>query len=69
MSYSSSPLNFFKIDYDGTVFEKPNQSVIGVVIRDNKGLVIASSTRQIPQAYQATMLHGHGHGDTTIFEK
>ena len=47
------PPNYFKINYDKAVFAKVNKSGIGVVIRDNQGLVIASLVQQISQAYQA----------------
>ena len=47
------PPNYFKINYHRAVFAKVNKSGIGVVIRDNQGLVIASLVQQISQAYQA----------------
>ena len=48
-----SPKNYFKFNYDGVVFAKVNKSDIGVVIRDNQGLVIASLVQQLSQAYRA----------------
>lgn len=50
--WSPPPLDLFKINYDGAVFEEANQSGTVVVIRSTQGLVIASLTRQLPQVYQ-----------------
>ena len=47
------PQDFFKINYDGAVFPDENRSGVGVMIRNNLGLVIASLVQQLPQAYQA----------------
>ena len=40
-----------KINFDGAVFPSKNHSSIGVVIRDTRGLVIASYLRKLPYAY------------------
>ena len=42
----------FKINFDGAVFKTKNKSGVGVVIRDHRGLVIASLAQQFPQAFQ-----------------
>ena len=53
LNWSPPPPDLFKINYDGVVFEEASRSGIGVVIRNNQGLVIASLTQKLPQAYQA----------------
>jgi len=40
-----------KINFDGVVFPKENKSGINIVIRDNRGLVIASCSKKLHQAY------------------
>ena len=40
-----------KINCDGAIFSKENKTRIGVVIRDNRGLVLGSLSKQAPQAY------------------
>ena len=42
----------FKINFDGAVFRQENKSGIGVVIRDNSGVVIASLAQLIEPAFQ-----------------
>ena len=46
------PLDLFKINFDGVVFSHENKSDVGVVIRNNQGLIIASLSQQFPQAFQ-----------------
>ena len=41
-----------KINFDGTVFSESNQSGIGVAIQDNNGIVLASCSEKIHQAYK-----------------
>ncbi|XP_075674751.1 uncharacterized protein LOC142643927 [Castanea sativa] len=41
-----------KINFDGDVFSESNMSGIGVVIRDNNGVVLASCSGKIHQAYK-----------------
>ena len=38
-----------KINFDGAIFAKEKSSGMGVIIRDRKGLVIASMATRIPQ--------------------
>ena len=45
--------NAFKINYDVAIFSNSNNSGIGVVIRNRKGLVIASLAQRLSQAYKA----------------
>ena len=40
-----------KINFDGAVFANENKSGIGVVIRNDEGLVLASCVKKIPVAY------------------
>ena len=42
----------FKINYDGVVYSISNCSGIGIVIRDHRGLVIASLAQNLNQAYK-----------------
>ena len=51
VTWKPSPLDSFKINYDGAIFCQDNKSRIGVIIRDNCGMVI-NALAQIPQAYQ-----------------
>ena len=44
-------MDSFKINYDGASFAEDNKSGIGVIIRDNCGMVITAFT-QLLQAYQ-----------------
>jgi len=41
-----------KINFDGAVFSESNQSLVGVVIRDNNGAVLASCSEKLHQAYK-----------------
>ena len=40
-----------KINFDRTIFQEANKSRIGVVIRNSQGLILASLSRLLPQAY------------------
>ena len=51
VTWKPPPLDSFKINYDGASFAKDNKFGIGVIIRDNRGMVITALT-QLPQAYQ-----------------
>ena len=42
-----------KINFDGAVCSKANMSCVGVVIRDDKGAILASCLEKIPQVYKA----------------
>ena len=42
-----------KIIFDGVVFSESHMSSIGVVIRGDKGAVLASCSEKINQAYKA----------------
>lgn len=47
------PANLVKINFDNAVFSKENISGIGVVVRDENGLVLGSCSKRLPQAYSA----------------
>ncbi|KAL0000944.1 hypothetical protein SO802_014725 [Lithocarpus litseifolius] len=47
------PSDFMKINFDGAVFPSENRLGIGVVIRDSAGLVIASCSQRLSQAYRS----------------
>ena len=42
------PGNLVKINFGGTVFSKENISGIGVVVRDENGLVLGSCSKRLP---------------------
>nr|POF08501.1 hypothetical protein CFP56_42638 [Quercus suber] len=44
---------FVKVNFDGAVFGELNKSGVGVVIRDNNGVVLASCSEKLTQAYKA----------------
>ena len=44
-------MELVKINFDGAVFANENKSRIGVVIRNDEGLVLASCAKKIPVAY------------------
>lgn len=45
------PPGFVKVNVDGAVFSKENRSGVGIVIRNREGLVLASQSQQLHQAY------------------
>lgn len=45
----ATPSGCFKINFNGAIFPKEKKSGIGVVIRDNRGLVIASCSKVVHQ--------------------
>nr|XP_023876693.1 uncharacterized protein LOC111989131 [Quercus suber] len=45
------PANVAKINFDGAVFSKENNSGIGVVVRNEQGLVLGSCSKRLLQAY------------------
>ena len=42
-----------KINYDGATFKDQKKSGVGVVIRDDNSMVLASMSKQLPQLYSA----------------
>ena len=46
-------LDLVKLNCDGATFKEQNKSDVGVVIRDENGMVLASMAKQIPQVYMA----------------
>ena len=47
-------VDIFKINFDGAVFAEENCSGVGVIVRNRKGLVIATMSEKIPQILQPT---------------
>ena len=47
------PRNVYKVNYDRAVFSGLNSLGVGVIIRNNEGLEIASLTERLNQLYQA----------------
>ncbi|XP_030959169.1 uncharacterized protein LOC115981127 [Quercus lobata] len=50
--WSPPQSGFIKVNFDGAVFGNLNMSGIGVVIRNNNGVVMASCAEKINQAYK-----------------
>ena len=51
VQWKPPPENLAKINFDGAIFSEANKSWIGVVVRNSQGLVLASYSQQLPQAY------------------
>ena len=51
MLFRSPSSEFVKINFGGTVFAKDNKSGVGMVIRNDGGLVIASCAKKLLAAY------------------
>ena len=49
-TWKPPPSSTFKINFDGVIFPTEKKSGVGVVIRDNRGLVIASCSKVVHQA-------------------
>ena len=50
------PANLIKINFDGAAFKDDERAGIGVVIRDNQGLVLASLSQNIPLPHSVVTL-------------
>ena len=50
--WTAPPRNKYKINYDAAISNAENKAVIGVVVRDCNGEVMASLIQQLEQAYQ-----------------
>ena len=46
-------MDSYKINFYGAIFPRKNQSGIGGVVHNSEGLVIASLSQQLPQAFQS----------------
>ena len=46
-------MNFIKVNFKGTIFSKENKSGVGVVVRDENGLVLGLCTKHLAWAYNA----------------
>ena len=51
--WKAPPTGFFKINTDVAAFEDGRKSCIGVVIRDNMGVVLAASSKVLSASYSA----------------
>ena len=51
--WTNPPVNFVKVNLDGAIFPEENKSGVGVVDRDDKGLVLGSCTKHLAQPYSA----------------
>ena len=54
--WKAPPMGFFKINTDAAAFEDGRKSCIGVVIRDNMGVVLAASSKVLSASYSAEIL-------------
>ena len=61
------PVNLVKINFDGTVFSKENKSEIGVVVRNENGLVLGSCTKRLSQSYSATEIEAMAATTALVF--
>ena len=52
LRWSSPQDGLVKINFDRAVFSESNQFGVGVVIQDNNGVVLASCSKKIHQAYK-----------------
>ena len=48
MTWQPPPSSFYKINFDGALFTKEQWAGIGVVMHNEHGLIMASSSQQIP---------------------
>ena len=53
VSNKAPPMDSYKINFYGAIFPRKNQSGIGGVVHNSEGLVIASLSQQLPQAFQS----------------
>ena len=60
-------MNLVKINFDGALFSKENKLGIGVVIRDENGLVLGSYTKRLSQAYSAMEIEAMAAATTLVF--
>ena len=49
-------MNMVKINFDGVVFTKEKKSGVGMVVRDAKGLVLASCAKEMHQPFKAMVI-------------
>ena len=56
-----------KINCDGATFRDQKKSGIGVVIRDNNGMVLGSMSKQLPQLYSALEVEAMAASTTLLF--
>lgn len=61
------PANLVKINFDNAVFSKENISGIGVVVRDENGLVLGSCSKRLPQAYSAMEVEAMAAATALVF--
>ena len=50
-SWTTPNLSWYKINFDGAIFEKEDKARLGVVIRNSEGLVMASLSQLVPLPY------------------
>jgi len=60
-------VNLVKINFDGALFSKENKLGIGVVIRDENGLVLGSCTKRLSQAYSAMEIEAMAAATALVF--
>ena len=61
--------NYYKANFDGAIFKESNLGGIGVVIRDNAGLVIATLSQKVHDIHTAKMMEALAARRAIIFAK
>uniref|UniRef100_A0A2N9GD20 RNase H type-1 domain-containing protein n=1 Tax=Fagus sylvatica TaxID=28930 RepID=A0A2N9GD20_FAGSY len=61
--------NYYKLNFDGAIFKDSNSGGIGVVIRDNTGLVIATLSQKVYSTHTAEMIEALAARRAIIFAK
>ena len=59
----------FKINFDGAIFAEDKSSGLGVIIRDSKGLVMASMADRIPQQLQPVEIEALAANRALVFAR
>ena len=66
-SWLPPPVDLFKINFDGAVFQSENKTGIGVVVRNCLGLVLASCSQLLPQTNCAREIEALAAGKALSF--
>uniref|UniRef100_A0A2N9H8G1 RNase H type-1 domain-containing protein n=1 Tax=Fagus sylvatica TaxID=28930 RepID=A0A2N9H8G1_FAGSY len=61
--------NYYKVNFDGAIFKESNAGGIGVVIRDNAGMVIATLSQKVHGTHTVEMIEALAAKRAIIFAK
>jgi ribonuclease HI len=61
--------NYYKVNFDGALFKESNEGGIGVVIRDNAGMVIATLSQKIRGPHTVEMVEALAARRAIVFAK